>query len=481
MPTITPRKNKNGEITSYTIRVYRGYDSSGNRLKPYTMTYKPERGMTARQMEKEANRRAIRFEEECEKGFALDHRQSFSEYAEYVLALKERSGAKATTIYGYKKLLPRINAAIGDLKLADIRPQHLNKFYTDLAREGVREDGGRATAKIGEDGVSLIAACMRAKGLTHQALSELAGISINTVDNAIHGKRVLESKAAALSRALGENVNRLFDVTRDTTPLTGKTILEYHRFISTVLAQADKEMLIPYNPAAKATPPKSSAKEANYFEVEELGRIRDCLENEPIKWKTAVHLLLITGARRGEIMGLKWDAIDWERSQIHIFRNLLYLAGTGTYEDTPKTPQSRRFIKLPAVTMNLLREYRLWYTEQERLWGTLWQGSGYLFTQENGAPMNPTSLTDYCNKFSKRYGLPHINPHAFRHTMVSVLYFNNKDMITISRRLGHSKVSTTTDKYGHIMQKADEAAADCIADVVFGTSEQSMTEKKRWA
>lgn len=124
-----------------------------------------------------------------------------------------------------------------------------------MAREGVREDGGRAAAKIGENGVSLIAACMRAKGLTHQALAELAGISINTVDNAIHGKRVLESKAAALSHALEENVSKFFDVTRDTTPLTGKTILEYHRFISTVLAQADKEMLIPYNPAAKATPP----------------------------------------------------------------------------------------------------------------------------------------------------------------------------------------------------------------------------------
>lgn len=82
----------------------------------------------------------------------------------------------------------------------------------------------------------------------------------------------------------------------------------------------------------------------------------------------------------------------------------------------------------------------------------------------------------YCTDFSKRYDLPHINPHAFRHTMVSVLYFNGVDSISISRRLGHSKVSTTTDKYGHIMRKADEAAANCIADVIFDEPREKQSK-----
>ena len=59
MATITPRKNKNGEIISYTIRVYRGYGSNGERLKPYTMTYKPASGLTAKQIERELNRQAV--------------------------------------------------------------------------------------------------------------------------------------------------------------------------------------------------------------------------------------------------------------------------------------------------------------------------------------------------------------------------------------------------------------------------------------
>lgn len=70
MPNITPRKNKNGEITSYTIRVYHGYDSNGKRLKPYTMSYKPAQNMTAKQIEKEVQRIATLFEEQCKQGLS---------------------------------------------------------------------------------------------------------------------------------------------------------------------------------------------------------------------------------------------------------------------------------------------------------------------------------------------------------------------------------------------------------------------------
>ena len=101
--------------------------------------------------------------------------------------------------------------------------------------------------------------------------------------------------------------------------------------------------------------------------------------------------------------------------------------------------------KLPQETMALLKKYKEWYDEQAQIWGSLWKNTGFVFVQEDGSPMDPSSLTNYCGTFSKKYGLPHINPHAFRHTMVSLLYYNGVDPITISKRLGHSKVSTTTD------------------------------------
>lgn len=98
MANITPRKNKDGVITSYTIRVYHGYDGAGKRLKPYTMSWKPAPGMTAKQIEKELNRQAVQFEEQCRAGYALDNRQTFAEYAEYVLKCKADSGTKRRTI-----------------------------------------------------------------------------------------------------------------------------------------------------------------------------------------------------------------------------------------------------------------------------------------------------------------------------------------------------------------------------------------------
>lgn len=109
--------------------------------------------------------------------------------------------------------------------------------------------------------------------------------------------------------------------------------------------------------------------------------------------------------------------------------------------------------------------------------GNKWTDSGYLLTQENGLPMHPDSLTDYCSKFRKKYNeiikgknkelskknklknLPHLNPHAFRHSQASILFFEGLDAITISKRLGHANVSTTTDIYSHIMKEADETAA----------------------
>lgn len=89
--------------------------------------------------------------------------------------------------------------------------------------------------------------------------------------------------------------------------LSAKTIREHHRLISTVLEQALKEGLIPYNVANRAELPKVERKAVNYFQPEQIAAIGEALEAEPIKWKALTHLLLITGARRGEILGLKWS------------------------------------------------------------------------------------------------------------------------------------------------------------------------------
>ena len=443
---------------TFKITVTKGRSMDGRQVRHY-LTWKPAPGMTERQMEKAVQKAAFEFEQQIEQGFIADNRQTFAQYAEYVIDLKERSGAKHRTVERYRELLVRINAAIGHLKLTDIRPQHLNMFYANLSEEGVRIAQVKATPK--KD----IAAMMKEKGLSAAALSRSSGMAASTFAPAIHGKTVSKKTADTLAAALGYKTEALFKLSQDSSPLSTKTILEHHRLISTIMSQAEKEMLIQYNPAHRATPPKLERAEVDSFQPDELAKILERLELEPIKWRTITHLLIITGCRRGEIMGLHWDAIDWKGQQLRIDRALLYTAESGVYEDTTKTGETR-FVKVPAETMQLLKEYRAYHHGLRLKNGDRWIETEYVFTRDDGGVMNPDNVTKWLGSFAKKYELPPIHPHKFRHTMASLLICNGTDTLTVSKRLGHAKVSTTTDIYSHAIKQADERAAESIADVI---------------
>ena len=236
------------------------------------------------------------------------------------------------------------------------------------------------------------------------------------------------------------------------------------RLVAAFVVIAD-EFLVPYNAASKATPPKAKRAKVDSYQPEEITRILEALENEPLKWQAIVHLMIITGCRRGEIMGLKWAQIDWEHNVISIQEARL-ASDSGTYEDTPKTPESQRYINIPRETIRLLAAYRQEQERTRRVVGDRWVETGYVFTQDTGKPMHPDSVNGWLNKFSRKYDLPHIHPHAFRHSMASILINSNTDILTISKRLGHSMTSTTLNFYGHLIQKADAQSSECIADVL---------------
>ncbi len=480
MASITPRKDKSGNIISYTIRVFRGYDSDGKKLKPYTMTYKPEKGMTAKQIDKELNRKAVQFEEQCKLGYALDTRQTFAEYSQYVLQTKSNSGTKHRTIERYKELLERINQGIGHLKLSDIRPQHISQFYTQLRKSEIRKNSSSAFA------MPVFSEEIKKTGMLKKDIAAKAQIAYMTFKTALDGKRVSLDSAEAIAKAIGKPIEKLFYVDCDRRPLSEKTVHEHHRLIQMILDQAEKEMLIPYNPAKKIiNPPKrGTGKTADYLELSDLELVRDKINEMPLKWQVITHLLLVTGARRGEIMGLKWSAVDLDNRILHIKNNLLYSKEFGIYQDTPKTTGSNRTIPIPEETAELLEEYRNWWIAFRKNCGSAWNmfielpdGSGnmhrepadFLFIQEGaklGYPMHPDSPTDYLSKFSKKNNLPHIHPHIFRHTLASVLCLNDMDITTISKFLGHQNVSTTLNVYSHILEKGKERVAACISDTI---------------
>ena len=272
-------------------------------------------------------------------------------------------------------------------------------------------------------------------------------------------------------------VQDLFTIELNTEPLSAKSQFDHHKLIRVILAHTELEMIVPYNAATKAKPPKLQHKESASLQPDDVVAIRNALEFEPIRWKAMVHLLLLSGCRRGEIAGLMWNKIDWENNQIKIDQALLYSKTRGLYVDTTKTGATR-FIKLPAETMELLGKYREWYQTLQHKNDDRWQDSGFVFVRDNGEPAHPDSLNKWLRGFSSRHELPYIHPHLFRHTMASLLYFAGKDSVTISKRLGHAKVSTTTDIYSHIIKQADEQAAESIADVILRTPPAGCMSKK---
>ena len=136
------------------------------------------------------------------------------------------------------------------------------------------------------------------------------------------------------------------------------------------------------------------------------------------------------------------------------------------YTDTPKTPESQRYIKIPKESIALLKRYAVDQEHGKMCVGDRWEDTGYVFTGEYGRPLHPDSINGWLNHFSQRHGFRHINPHAFRHSMASILINSGADILSVSRRLGHTKASTTLNFYGHVLQQADAQSSECIADVL---------------
>ena len=458
MANIQERRDKNGKLISFSIRVHRGRGADGKQLKPWTATFEVSPTWKEESARKKAEAFAATFEKECREGTTSDSRRKFSEYCDYVISLKESRGAKHSTISSYKDLTERIYPEIGHIKLKDLRADDLNRLYTKLTKTSVKAT--RAKAMID------LAAVLKEKHITRASIAKSTGLAEATVSAAVHGDACSTKTASALAAALGIKYEKAFLVVNENKALSAKTVTEYHRLISTVLKQAVREGLIPFNVAANAEPPKAEKKDINSLQADDLPAILSALEREPLKWKTITHLLLITGARRGEILGLKWSAVDFAENRIHINNNVLYSRDIGVYQDTPKTASSVRWIAVPPATIQLLREWKAYQTEEAKQKGDFYQNTdGLLFTQENGSPMHPDSVTTWLDRFSKRHGLPHINPHKFRHTMASLLIYERVDPVSVSKRLGHSQVSTTTDIYAHVIAEADRQNADLLAGI----------------
>lgn len=444
--------------SSYSIRVSCGYDMTGRQIVK-SMTWKPQSDMTSAQADKEAQRQAVLFEEKCRTGQVLQGTVRFADFAALWLEDYAAKQLRPTTLARYKAMLPRINAAIGHIRLDRLQPHHLMQFYTNLEEAGVREDGKHHFK--GD-----LKATLRARSITKTAFAEQAGVSLAVLNSVTQGKNISADSAKAVSDALGQPVNALFERVGNDKGLSAKTILHHHRLISVILQTAVEWQVLFSNPCDRVKPPRVEHHEARYLDEEQAARLLTALESADTQNRTIIKLLLYTGLRRGELCGLLWDDIDFDKQIIHIRRSSLYLADKGIFEDETKNATSRRSIKVPADAIRELRTFRAWQRRQSLQLGDQWQPSGRVFTAWNGAPIHPDTITGWFSRFVREHDLPDISLHSLRHTNATLLIAAGTNLQTVAARLGHASVTTTGKIYAHAIQSADAAAADTLQDLL---------------
>ena len=438
----------------YQITVSAGYDINGRQIRKY-LTWVPEPGMTKRQLEKELNRQAVLFEEQVRDGNICDGSIRFKEFSELFMQRHANPNLKEKTSYEYQAKLVRINQAIGHIRLRDLKPAHLAAFYANLQEAGIRAGATTAVCKID------FAQWMKGHHTSMAELSRNTGVSLWSFKQMKARKKIAIENAAVIATAMNAQLEDVFLVIKDTTPLEPGTIHAYHRVVSAVLSKAAKWGYIKDNPAAKTDLPSLGDRSATYLDEDDARKLLELLQDEPIKWRTLITFDLLSGLRRSELLGLRWEDVNIDTQTIAVRQTWNYTPRKGTYASTPKTSKSRRPLKLPRSVFLLLLEYQRWQDEQRCAMGDAWEDiDGRVFTTELGAPIFPDSITAWFSKFIARSGLPKVTVHSLRHTYASLMIADGTPLVVVSKALGHAQPSTTANIYAHVIASAEAKAME---------------------
>lgn len=448
---------------TYQIRVSCGYDTSGKQIIR-TKTWKPERDMTEKQREKELQRVAVLFEEQCSRGLFIDASMKFAAFSEIWLNDYAEKQLRPTTVFNYRNMMKLTNKGIGHLRMDKIQPHHLMSFYDELQKNGRQRGAAQYPSRDFFSEVEKLS-------LSKIELSRRSGVSRAVIGSIFRNESISHSSACKLASALKKPLDSIFEpVTSAEKYLSGKTVLNYHRLVSSVLESAVKWQIIIANPCDRVQPPKAERKEARYLDEKQAAEILKCLYNEPVKIRAMFTLFLYSGMRRGELCGLTWGDINFNTGIVDINKSSLYLPRKGVFDDKTKNKTSARSIKLPHSVILTLQE---WKKEQALICmrsGTAWQGKRgndcKVFTRDNGKPLHPDTVTNWFNKFIAKNNLPPACVHSLRHTNATLMIASGIDVRTVSKRLGHAQTSTTTNIYAHAIRTADEIAAEAIDDIL---------------
>jgi integrase len=279
-----------------------------------------------------------------------------------------------------------------------------------------------------------------------------------------------------LEKVNGASLNALYAKLADSGKRDGKrglsprTVHHVHVCLHRALRDAVRWGRLFRNPVDAADPPRVAGLGSREMKTWSAAQVRAFLEaTKDDRLYPLWRLLALTGMRRGEVLGVKWEDIDFEASRLSVRRSLIPL-GAEVVVSEPKTARGRRSIALDAETVEVLKAQAARQLAEQQQFGANWYDSGYLCTKEDGQPYHPEVVSRSFRQAVKKAMLPMIRPHDLRHTHATLALQAGIHPKVVSERLGHANVSITLDTYSHAIPAMQEEAAERIAGLVSGES-----------
>ena len=269
-------------------------------------------------------------------------------------------------------------------------------------------------------------------------------------------------------------LQQYYNYKAETEKLSPKTIVNLNLFLHKALSFAVAEGYINSNPANGVNLPRGSKPQIVILTRDEQARLMQCSYQH--RYGVFVRLVLFTGLRLGELLGLRWEDIDFRAGILHVRRTLNRLnkmkrplqPGEPTTEIVIQTPKSQNSIRAIPLLPVVLQELQGWQYVQQKdaeLAGDQYNASGYIVTNPLGGIIEPRTFKDYYNQLLQASGLRHFTFHALRHTFASRAMEQGMDPKTLSEIMGHYSVSFTLDTYAHVLDGHKQEAVALLGDL----------------
>ncbi|MCH7653481.1 MAG: sigma-70 family RNA polymerase sigma factor, partial [Chloroflexi bacterium] len=282
--------------------------------------------------------------------------------------------------------------------------------------------------------------------------------------------RLVRLKAGRIEKTLqkltGQHIQGLYAAMMN-NGLSNRTVLHCHRVLKGALRRAVTWEVLTRNPADTVSPPRPQDKNLQTWDVDTFNAFLEAAKESP--YLSMYKLAALTGMRRGELCGLKWDMVDLDAGHLRVTKTLQHIDGQGLVEGQPKTHRSRRTISLSAGAMDVLRGVRADQAEQRLSIGEVWRGTGYVFVTPIGTPIGGERVSKDFARIVKGSGLPYLTFHGLRHTAASLMIAGGVHARTIADILGHSSITITMDVYGHLLKGVQEEAVNILDGQLSGT------------